>query len=451
MAVVAGLAAAGVALHALRWADPSCALDDAWIVSRVARTWLETGVPTWDATLPPVEAVSDPTWVLLSVPLVAIGLDPVWPLRWLGGVLGCAVVFAAALLAGRLSGGSPRAAGATGLVLATSGGFAYHAVGGLETALWAGLVLAAAAWIVGAVGERWAVVALVALAWTRPEAPLVLLGLGVLAIWHRRPLSPVAAGLTAWVALLAARWITYGALWPNPVYAKAPDPTAGLADLWAWGLAVGILPLFVALRAIPGLAGLGLLIAAGVAVTGGDWMPGHRRFVDVSVLIAVGVGVAMARSRWASAAVVAWMLGSAVQAWRGLDGGAWYHAELAEMGTAAREAGIERIAAFDVGRLGWAFPGSIHDLAGLTDARIGRAPGTHGQKPFDVSWFDARAPDWVMLTSLNDPTVEPPRFIRAEQVVFDHLRATWETVIVGRVGSPDHLIIMVRPGSPVPP
>ncbi|MFT4624951.1 MAG: hypothetical protein ACI8PZ_003617 [Myxococcota bacterium] len=420
-------------------------MDDAWIVARFARTLWQSGVPTFDLTRPPVEAVSDPLWTALAVPLVAAGLDPVVPLRWLGGGCWLALVAGACRWAAVRSERPVAAAVVTGTALALSGGLAYHAVNGLETALWAGCVVAGAAWATGALPMAAGIAAVIGIAWGRPEAPWVLLGLAGLA-WGRSR-TPLVAGGVALGALVAARLAVYGAWLPNTAWAKPPDLSAGWLYLvdWLWWTG-GLAPLVVLWR----WPRLGLFIAwlaLGVALSGGDWMPAHRRLMEASVLLAVGLGASgHLRIAWLAAGL--WGVGSLTAAVRDDDGAAWYHDALAEVGERANEAGITRIAAFDVGRLGWVFTGSIHDLAGLTDARIGQSRGRHGQKPFDAAWFDAAAPEWAVLTTLNDPTEGPPELIRAEAAVWDHVADTWEVVWVERVGDPDHLIVLQRPGHP---
>ena len=444
MRAVAALCALAAGLHTLRWAPLDYALDDAWIVARVARTWLETGAPTYDMTLPVTESVSSPLWALLAVPLVAMGLDPILPLRCLGAACWVGVVGWTSLWAAERSPRPVWGATVTGVVLAASGGLAYHAVSGLETTLWVGLVTAAAAWATGALPTWAGTLALIGVAWTRPEAPWMIIGLAaVRARSSEGPRWPLAAGACAWLALLLGRLVVYGEWLPNTAYAKAPDLWAGasyVADGLLW---TGLLATVAAARWAPRLAALALWLGLGVALSGGDWMPAHRRLAEAAVLLAVGL--ASAPPRLAGLAALLWVTMSARAAWHETDGSAWYHAELAQVGERATAAGIHRIAAFDVGRLGWAFRGSVHDLAGLTDPHIGHAPGTHGQKPFDADWFDRRAPDWVVLTTLNDPTVEAPRFISAERAVWEHVGDTWSVVWVEPVGDPDHLLVLARP------
>ncbi len=51
--------------------------------------------------------------------------------------------------------------------------------------------------------------------------------------------------------------------------------------------------------------------------------------------------------------------------------------------------GVDTVAAVDIGRLGWYYPGSIVDLVGLTDATLARG--------FDAAYLDRRDPDIVLI------------------------------------------------------
>lgn len=68
--------------------------------------------------------------------------------------------------------------------------------------------------------------------------------------------------------------------------------------------------------------------------------------------------------------------------------------------------GVQGIAAVDIGRLGWAFPGEVVDLVGLTDAHLARLPGSHADKPWDEQWFRGHDPDLLIVRS-ETPVADP--------------------------------------------
>ena len=417
----AGLGAVVAGLQALRFMDLQYAMDDAWISFRVARTWMAGGGLTFDGAQPPVEGMSNLLWTLLSAGWMTAlpSLDPVIPARIIGGACAAAAAYLAGRIAGSLCVGPAAAlvAAAASLAVGLNGGFVYNAVGGLETGLWVLLVGGGAA--AALTGRVRAGAALLGLAVAcRPEGALVGGAIaGLLGLRDRRGGMTVgAAVIGAALALTAWRWSTYGALVPNTFHAKPPDPAGGAAYLGAWLLVAGA-PLAISLRGAPRLgrelAALAGVIATGVVWSGGDWMPGWRRLGECGWVLAVLIGAAVGRGRAGAVALVIWAVGQGWWAWSGKDAGAWYHGSVAELGERAEAAGLESVAATDIGRLGWTFHGSIYDFAGLTDARIGRGEGGVMAKAWDEAYFRARAPGLVVLTSASPP--EEARHVPVER------------------------------------
>ncbi|MFZ5476973.1 MAG: hypothetical protein ACOZNI_09385 [Myxococcota bacterium] len=430
------LAAVAVAVaNAARFSSEIHVIDDAWISFRVARNWVERGLPVFEPSIPPAEGMTNLLWTGLSALLLlaAPDLDPTIPAR-LGG-LACyaATVVIAARLATRAAGDRPLAGAVTAGLLATSGSMAFHAVSGLETAA-AGLLFVLA--MSDLDGGRWtrAGVWLALGAATRPEGLLVG-ALGVL-IAARGGLAAAARTAAPFAALVVAmeafRLHTYGALLPNTFAAKPPDPAAGLryvARFVAFTGGVGILGALPAVRvARPGaaLAGVAGALAAGVAWSGGDWMPGYRRLTEVAIALAVLVGIGVGvRSRLAIAGALAWLVGSGVAAARAVDSGRYYHPALAWIaGLVERTPGVDSVALYDIGRFGWVFRGEIFDLGALTDARLAAAPGRMGEK-WDEAWFRERSPDLVVLCVVGDvtpPLNERPELRAPDAAVYASMR-----------------------------
>jgi hypothetical protein len=200
-------------------------------------------------------------------------------------------------------------------VLGTFGCFSYWATSGMETAL----TTAAGLWFIlectRATEEcrRWYWLRFGAAAFlfaaARPEAPLLLVGLALLAVaiaaisrrsgsrrWRALLLPMGRAGVALAVVglLFGFRKLYFHAWWPNPALMKVGGFNAqdGARYLWDVGLATGAFPLllFVAglailvVRRVRGagnataelVASLGLAQLTFLVASGGDWMQGAR-------------------------------------------------------------------------------------------------------------------------------------------------------------------------------
>jgi len=442
--MVALLALVPCVLSLSRFSDLGYAVDDAWISFRTARTWLEQGSLTFDGSMPPVEGVTNLLWTLLSGLWVAgvPDIDPIGPARLVGSLLLLWTVWRACHLAAHLSdeaGGDPvLAAGVTGLLLGASGSLAFHALSGLETALWGALFMGICVSLERALRRRRGGlvlgVLLALLGATRPEG--VLLAIMVTGALLVRPSTRrVGVRVAAPVVLLIGamevfRLLTYGSLVPNTFHAKPPDPAEGaLYVLQGLLYGCGGLGLLVAARA-PMRGALGLLgicvaaLAAGALWSGGDWMPGMRRLTLPLLWLALasGVSASLAQGRWRAIVAVgfgAWLCGNvagATSGWDSMRQAPMKAAIVARAAAATPE--IKTVALADIGVFGWEFDGSILDLIGLTDAHVARLPGVHGAKEWDEEYFRSRSPELVLLrseTPVQDPLTQQPTIGTSER------------------------------------
>lgn len=429
-----------------RFADPGFAVDDAWISFRTARTWLDGGGLTFDGSMPPVEGVTNLLWTLLSATWVAAlpTVNPIGPARLLGSLLLLWTVWRAARFAAHLAndaGGDPTiAAAVTGLLIGVSGSLAFHALSGLETALWGALFLGVCVSLDSVLrrGEGGTLLGLLLmlLGATRPEGVLVAIlvtgGLlarpGTRAI-GLRTLAPVVLGLGA---MEAFRIATYGSLVPNTFHAKPPDPAEGAVYvlkgvLYGTGGAGVLLALRAPMRGVLGPMGLCVgALAAGALWSGGDWMPGMRRLTLPLLWVGVAAGVAVSRARGrerflSSLAISAWLAGNVAGGLTGWDSMRQAPTKAAIVARAAAATpAISTVALADVGVFGWEFDRSILDLIGLTDAHIATLPGAHGAKEWDESYFRARSPELVLVrseTPVQDPLLQQPTVGTSERPV----------------------------------
>lgn len=411
-----------LATGALCWGHT---VDDAYIVARYAQRIAAGEGYTFTAG-PPTDGVTGPLWLLPGVVASAVGLDAVVVAKLVG--LGCMALAVAQWLVwlGRLSGGRPVLPWAA-LSLGLNPTLAAWGVGGLETGL-ASLLLALAC--VAAIGRPVRPVALGAslgsLAWLRPELALAAAALLVASregsghgrsrpAWRALSLAAaLAAGVVAFRLALFGTWL--------PLSFAAKPGHFGLGASYAlrsWVWTTGLLGLGALAaswwrggRRSRALLGVCLAHSAALVVAGGDWMPGFRLFAPVIPAAVVTMALGGARllerghralgSAWLAGPVLACALGLALQvpetqaARRSRQG---VGRELA----ALLSRGFTRVALLDVGHLAYGSAFEVIDLGGVTDPRIGRAPGGHGDKAIDAQWLLSTKPDAIVLHSRTAP------------------------------------------------
>lgn len=222
--------------------------DDSYISYRYARNLSDGLGLVWNPG-EHVEGYSNYLWVVLLAGVHRAGGDIVFTGRWLGFALGIVAAAGAYLLARTLvEGQAGRWAGlAAALLLAASGPFALWSTAGLETSLFAVLMLAAVLLHIRESqglrpplsGAVWALVSL-----TRPDGPLLFAVSALFKIGeyiaHLREMrsygalrrARLTAGATMWLLVWAALFLAiwgpyfiwregaYGYLFPNTYYAK---------------------------------------------------------------------------------------------------------------------------------------------------------------------------------------------------------------------------------------
>lgn len=403
-------------------------LDDAWIHQTYARNLAESG--QW-AFVPgqPSTGSTSVLWTLLVTPGYRLPLNP---FAWTH-LAGLAALAAAALGAARLAGdGSPVLALAAGLAVALEWHLAWAATSGMETALFAALMVWFWVWMCrrdpALLGHRWQDGLLLGvwggvLMLARPEGVLALGVAGLYGLlaprtsdgWRLEDRLRWAACAGAGFALVLGPFMAFnvalsGAVWPNTFYAKQAE----YAVLWARPFPLRLLDQasvsFVGGQAllIPGLLALlwrrlrerptrwtallplvwvGLhwaLYALRLPVT---YQHGRYAIPTIPVLVACGV-VGMAEllrlhdRRWpVRVGSRAWLLATAAlfPVVLAVLGAPAYGRDVAfiegEMVATARwvEQNVPQdstIAAHDIGALGYYAPRRLIDLAGLVSPEI---------------------------------------------------------------------------------
>jgi len=315
------VAAATVVLVARALVAERQTVDDVFIFLRTARNLATHGHYGFNPGTA-VEGTSSVAWTL--------ALAAAWKLGWRGigaakaaSLATGALVPAACALAVRPAVPSrPLLAAVPAVALALDADLATWAVSGMDTALWT-LACVACVALASAGRLRAAALLLGALAWVRPEGPLLAV-LGVAALARdRRTLVHLALLAAAPVAALTlARLVVFHDVVPNTFWAKMHavdgkdyDGTGYAASALARRpMLLVALPLAgLGLRAVrsspPARLALALLVASFVfvLVAGGDWMPDRRLLVAALPLAAIvgAVVLAQVRTRWVSRAVVA--------------------------------------------------------------------------------------------------------------------------------------------------
>ncbi|MCL4258204.1 MAG: hypothetical protein KJZ53_06730 [Anaerolineales bacterium] len=412
LGVLAALSMAGYALYSNLQAGPGFPLDDAWIHLTYARNLAQHG--EW-AFIPgqPSSAATSVVWVLLLAPGAWLGTAPtLWP--W---VLGWLSLWALGLLAaaafGRLAPQQARWAPWVAALLVIEYHLVWAALSGMETALFAALCLAAPCVALRPAPHALAAGALAGLAMlVRPEGLTLLAPLAVsLLLASRNKLAGLAQLLAGFmlflIPYLAFNHSLSGTWWPNTLYAKQAEYAALLAQpLWLrWagqaaapltGLGLLALPGFVffVVHAIQRRASLRLAWVAwvlGFLLLFALRLPAVYQYGRYAmpvlpvylVLGAVGTAEALARlhnTAWQRRLAAAWVAAAALVALAFYVLGARaYQRDVAFIQTqmvasaqwvAAHTPADARLAAHDIGALGYFAPRPLVDLAGLVSPEV---------------------------------------------------------------------------------
>ncbi len=222
---------------AARFASYSLHADDAFISFRYAENLATLGELVYNAG-ERVEGFSNLSYTLILAAAASLGVAPPTAATAIGVGAGALTVLGVAHGAHHHLGASPTVAASMGLALALSPSFAFWAGGGLETPLFALLLLLAWLTADAAAGGGLRTAALFGLlggtlALTRPEGHALVPLVGAL-LWarggSRRQIASALAVATALpLAALGWRAAYYGAWVPNPVLAKLAFNGASLA------------------------------------------------------------------------------------------------------------------------------------------------------------------------------------------------------------------------------
>ncbi len=309
-------------------------LDDAYISFRYAQNLVEGHGLVFNPG-ERVEGYTNFLWVMLMAAVLAAGGDPLVAALVLGVVLAFAAILLTVALARRVV--AAPWAWATAALLAVSSSFLLYTSrsSGMETGLFAVLVLAA---LLALCHQRPLLAGfLTALTMlTRPDGAVLALAGGAFLLWRGwrgrdrtaarwRWLAPAlhysTACLVLYVPYFLWRWSYYGYLLPNTFYVKVGGTAAqaqqGARYLWESGLTYPLLLaggagllLGVLLRGraagppqhpnMPLIGGFVVLSSLYIILVGGDWMPGARFAMPLLPPLAI-------TTVWGLAALAVWL------------------------------------------------------------------------------------------------------------------------------------------------
>jgi hypothetical protein len=286
------------------------AQEDAFIAYRYIRNLANGHGPIWNIGEPPVEGYTDFLWVALMALVVRAGFPMVLASQVLGTAFAVAAIGVTASLARRILPGAwwllPP------VLLATSGPYAAYASSGMQTSMFAFLIVAGVAREMAerddATRRPLSSVILALAAMTRPEGCLVF---GM--VWLYRLADPPggrrdARAMARWTlgfvvpfgAYFLWRYTYYGYLLPNTFYAKVGG-TAAQLERGAKYVGKFFVVMGAPILALPGfvmgrrerLLALSAAIAAPylayILLVGGDYMAMFRFMVPIMPLLALAM------------------------------------------------------------------------------------------------------------------------------------------------------------------
>lgn len=445
------------------WRVQRFTVDDSYISFRYARN-LADGLGLVYNPGERIEGYTNFLWTVLLAGGLKVGIDPHITAKVLGAGAAIATLVVVYRLADRLSPLRTLPCVATWL-LASSAPFTGYAVFGLETSLFALLVLLGTSMMLGETDDErkrpWSGLVFALAGLTRPEAPMYL-GLPMLLLgrrfFGRQNLVRGAFFVGPVLAHLLWRHAYYGAWVPATLGAKTGDLRqqwgAGRGYLAGWlahagplvffalhGIALGLVRRSRAIGSIAAVGSAGLLY---VVLVGGDWMAYFRFIAPLEPYVFLLVGssireIAETRDRAALVALV--LLGAYAlpmrqhelrlahekfrEEKRFWDSSAAQVAEwLVRYGTPGY------VALGDIGYVGYRTNFPILDLLGLVDPVIAQLPGGYTKKigkEFVERFYEVRPSYAVLIMTGQDcghggfPGVrqiaEDPRFLPDYTVV----------------------------------
>lgn len=397
-------------------------IDDAFITYRYSYNFLMAGDVSFNIGFENVEGFSTQLWFFLAAGFGAVfGADNI---HYSGIVFGVAAYLLLMWAAYRAE-AKPLHSLLSVIVFAITPYFIWYAATGMETMAFVLLVSVFGLALLERVPFYWAYVCALLAMWVRPEAPwlMVMLGIVWLALPDKRQrffiYSRIAAVffLSA-LALLFYRYQVFNDWLPNTYYEKQ----ASLLEGVSYAKAALSDPAFLLLS----LVGLWSAIVTREAhkrvlyllalswfivpvLEGGDWMLYQRFYTPYIALLLLSFDYnvfSASRLRLAAiglgfSALLVFNYGQVQQAHK-ISHNYQLMMETEDQWLAnwLSASGVSSVAAIDIGRLGYYSRLEVLDLGGLTDKTISRIDGQHMEKAIPFDYILQRSPD-IMLFRLE--------------------------------------------------
>jgi hypothetical protein len=421
--------------------------DDAYITYRFAANFASWQEIVFNQGGPWVEGFSSPIWFLLLA--MAAKIKGSAQLPTVSMVLGMASFLALLLIVMIISKNGKNRAFKQGdwqtfltvSLLATLPAACYYATTGLETLLFALVVLCYAGAIARLLPISLGVAAGFCAAWVRPEGPwlmvmgfaqlLVLLNKGdkISGLLRRQNMALLLAPLAGLFFLTLVRWYCFESLLPNTYWAKEPELTAGLLYVlkqfstpW-YGLLLlaALLGGFLGGRIYLGFLTAGLAWVVAVVLEGGDWMPLGRMLLCANVLFTLAAGglfhhlVNNASRRrislhwkFLSVSLLLLLLGSNLYAVARENryASTSIHTLVQDGRNVVKwlqKEKIQSVGLVDIGEIGFLSGINVFDFVGLTDPFIAHSGGGHLDKTFDLDYLFERRRPQVLIVRMLEP------------------------------------------------
>jgi hypothetical protein len=405
-----------------------------------------------------VEGYTCPLWVLMLTGAGAIGIDMVAAASFLGILFAVATIWITFVLGNNLRAKDdpswlPLVAP---VLIATNPAFASFVTCGLETALFAFLLVATTAVLLRpsskTVFPAWLALGYVLLTLTRPEGFLIFVSAVLYAVFVTRKIStnlkslwlPVATYVILMAVITAWRWVTYGYPLPNPAYAKVfldeQSLRYGMQYTWDFLISYGWYGILIVIAALPAFAHYSqrtawryLVVLFGIfalyiIAIGGDVLKGLRFFVHVFPLLTllIGGGTGIVRRKLPGKPVLAVTVSVVIVV-------AMVTVQLRQIPKEAARADMENgltekmtilakwlrthqppgasIAANSIGALGYYSGCHIVDMVGLIDATIAHHPDLIDgiptpakERTYHAGHVLSQRPDFIAFDTQDKPT-----------------------------------------------
>jgi len=428
-------------------------LDDAYITYRYAANAVEGEGLVFNPGLEPVEGFSSPVWLLfLALGALIFGIPSLPTLGMTLGLAGFILCYIAIYYSSERKKGANTGSWILNisdllpaLLISVLPAAVFYAATGMESLLFLATVLFFFKAASSDIPMKWGLIAGFLACWIRPEGTwflpaliFLLLGRGEFGkIKERRFLLLAGTVILGNISLITARLLVFKSLFPNTYFAKDPWLKAGwlylgdtLSSSWViLILVLAILGAWMGDRRHRGYFLAGLSWIAAVLIEGGDWMPAGRLLLPAFGLfllassgilkgrflpllkkkkISIGRGITFT-------VMVILLMGVFFNLKASLEIQKKAHLSHSHSAFLERvladwvsKSGARSIGSADIGIMGF-FPRiEMVDFAGLTDKVIGRSPGHHLEKQFDLGYiFEKRKPDIILLRVIRQPHIYP--------------------------------------------